>query len=115
MPAILAAARDAGAQGAGYTLLRLPLTVRPVFLEWLARTQPDSGARIEARIRSTRSGKLNSSVWGERMSGTGAIAEQIGQTFKVFRKKHGLDGPLPSLDCSQFRPPRVTHGQLRLF
>ncbi len=33
-------AREAGAQAAGYVLLRLPLTVEPVFLEWLRRTQP---------------------------------------------------------------------------
>ena len=40
IPAILEAAAKAGAKAASYTLLRLPLTVKPVFLEWLERTQP---------------------------------------------------------------------------
>jgi DNA repair photolyase len=39
-PAILRAAREAGASSAGYILLRLPLTVRPVFDEWLWRNVP---------------------------------------------------------------------------
>ena len=51
IPAILAAAKEAGAKEAGYILLRLPLTVAPVFHEWLERTLPDRVQRIEGRIR----------------------------------------------------------------
>jgi DNA repair photolyase len=77
IPSLLAAAAEAGAQTAGYVMLRLPLTVRPVFLEWLERARPDSRARIENAIRSVRDGKLNSSQFGARLSGTGLLAEQI--------------------------------------
>jgi hypothetical protein len=49
------------------------------------------------------------------MRGSGAIAEQIEQTFRLFAKKHGLAGERPPLDSSHFRPPRPTSGQLRLF
>ena len=45
IPAVLAATKKAGAQAAGFTMLRLPLTVAPVFLEWLGRTQPTRAAR----------------------------------------------------------------------
>lgn len=115
IPAILAAAKNAGATGAGYVLLRLPLTVRPVFLEWLQRTQPLKAAKVESLIRSTRDGKLNDSQFRSRMRGSGSIAEQIGKTFKVFIRRHGLDAPSTPLDVSHFRRPRPLTGQLSLF
>ncbi|MGH7201950.1 MAG: PA0069 family radical SAM protein [Planctomycetaceae bacterium] len=115
IPALLAAAKHAGAQGAGYVLLRLPLTVRPVFLEWLERTQPERKDRVLSRIRSTRDGGLNDAEFGRRMRGTGAIADQIDDVFRLFSRKHGLDAPLPPLDTSHFRRPNRSGGQLRLF
>jgi DNA repair photolyase len=115
IPSILAAAAEAGARSAGYVMLRLPLTVKPVFLEWLQRTRPDSRERIENAIRSVREGKLNSAEFGERLCGTGLLAEQIEQVFRTFKKKHGLDGKLPAYDCGQFRSPPSVSGQLRLF
>lgn len=115
VPAILAAAREAGACSASYTLVRLPSTVREVFLDWLHRHRPHQAAKVESFIRSTRDGKLNNSTWGERQRGQGAIAEQIAQTFKVFTKKHGLDERLGPLNYEDFRPPRPVNGQLNLF
>ncbi len=115
IPAILAAAKEAGANTAGFLLLRLPLTVEPVFLEWLGRTQADQRAKIESRIRGTRRGKLSHSAWGERMRGSGAVADQIGQLFHVCARQQGLDRQLPPLDASQFRRPDRNPEQLRLF
>ncbi len=115
IPALLEAARDAGATSAGYVLLRLPLTVEPVFLEWLRRSQPLKAARVEGLIRETRGGKLSQSAWGERMRGSGPIAEQIARLFKVFSQKLGLTKSLPEQDFSQFVPPKPRSGQLRLF
>ena len=115
IPAILEAAAAAGARTANYILLRLPLTVEPVFLEWLERTQMPRAARIVGRVRETRDGKLSSSTWGERMSGQGEIAQQIRQMFHRFNRKHGLDQKLPPHDHSLFRPPLPKSGQLRLF
>ena len=111
IPAILQAAKEAGAKGSAYILLRLPLTVAPVFREWLERTLPSRLQRIEGRIRDTRGGKLNVSEFGTRMRGTGEIAEQIRDMFRLFAKRFGLNGKLPPLDCTRFRPP----GQMRLF
>ena len=115
VPAILAAAREAGAGSAGYTLLRLPLTVAPVFREWLERERPTTAGRVEGRIRDARAGKLNNAEFGERMRGTGEMARQIASLFRLFASRFGLDGPLPPYDCDQFRPPLPRSGQLRLF
>ncbi len=115
IPAILEAAKAAGALGASWILLRLPMTVEPVFQEWLSRTQPLKAAKIEGLIRETRGGKLSSSDWGQRMVGTGQIAEQIQKLFRVFVQKYKLDQPFPPHDFSQFRPSKPRSGQLRLF
>lgn len=115
IPALLSAVKKAGAAAASYILLRLPLSVRPVFLDWLERTLPTKQARIVSLVRSTRQGKLNDAQFGRRMSGTGEIAEQIRNTFEVFARKHRLDRPLPPLETSQFRPPQPRNGQRRLF
>jgi DNA repair photolyase len=112
---VMQAAQQAGAARAGYVLLRLPLTVEPVFREWLQRSLPESAPRVLSRIRHTRDGKLNSSAWGRRLRGTGLIAEQIRQMFDMFARKYHLDGKLPPQDTSQFRPPKERSGQLRLF
>jgi DNA repair photolyase len=116
IPGILAAVKKAGARSASYILLRLPLTVKPVFLEWLERTHPLQKEKVESWIRSTRGGELYESGYGVRMRGRGEIAEQIEQTFRVFARRHGLDRRDDKpLDASQFRHPTPTSGQKWLF
>jgi DNA repair photolyase len=95
--------------------LRLPLTVAPVFQEWLARERPDMLAKVEGRIRETRGGKLNDPQFGKRMRGSGVIADQISELFRLFARRHGLDGGLPDYDCDRFRPPPSRSGQQWLF
>lgn len=115
IPSLLEAAREAGAQVASYVMLRLPLTVEPVFREWLTRTQPLKAGLVEQRMREIRGGKLNNSTWGARMRGQGPIAEQVQQMFTVFKKKLGYLDRLPDQDCSQFQRPRAPSAQRRLF
>ena len=115
MPSILEAAAEAGARSAGYVLLRLPLTVRPVFEDWLARSYPLKAERVLALIRSTRRGQMYTSEWKIRQRGEGPYAEQIAQNFKVFARRYGLDRSLEPLDTSQFEPPKPKSGQLKLF
>jgi DNA repair photolyase len=112
LPNILAAARDAGAQSAGYVLLKLATTVREVFLDWLQRSYPDRFARVETLIRSTRGGRLNDSQFGRRQRGTGPVADLVADTFRVWTAKLGY-ADSPPLNCDDFRPPST--GQLRLF
>jgi DNA repair photolyase len=111
---VLQAARDAGAMAASFVVLRLPLTVEPVFLEWLERTQPSKARKVQSLIRHTRQGKLNQSQFRQRMKGTGHIAEQIGQMFHVVRDRLDFPG-LPDLDGSLFRPPLTGPRQLMMF
>jgi DNA repair photolyase len=115
IPAILKACKEAGASRANYVLLRLPSTVREVFLDWLHRERPNHAAKVESFIRSMRGGKLYESKWGERQRGKGVMAEQIKQTFRVFASRYGLDGDSEPLNCDDFRPPRSIIGQLPLF
>jgi DNA repair photolyase len=115
IPAILEAVKKAGATAAYYQLVRLPLTVAPVFREWLEREQPGRVERIEGRIRATHHGQVNDPSFGERLSGSGEVARQIGQLFKLFARRLGLDGELPPYDCTKFRPPRGPSGQGWLF
>jgi DNA repair photolyase len=115
IPAILMAAREAGAQSAGYVLLKLPSTVRPVFQDWLRRSYPDRARRVEGLIRSTRAGRLSDSQFGRRQVGTGNVAELISNTFDIWHKKLGFAEDTEPLNTEAFRPPTITAGQLRLF
>lgn len=115
IPSLLEAAKAAGAITANYILLRLPLTVEPVFIEWLQRVRPNHADKVIGRIRDARGGKLNGSAWGERMTGRGLIADQIRNLFRVFRHRYSLDQKMPPYNCDLFRPPKPNQGQLRLF
>ena len=46
---ILDAASIAGVKSAGYVLLRLPLEVRDLFVEWLEANYPDRAAHVIAQ------------------------------------------------------------------
>lgn len=113
IPAVLSAAREAGAMGARYILLRLPLTVEPVFFEWLQRERPEQAARVESRIRATRRGELSHSGFGERMKGSGEMANQIGRLFHIHSQRLGFS-ELPDLDFSNFCVP-ASESQQRTF
>ena len=115
IPALLAAAKVAGAQGAAYTMLRLPLPVEPVFLGWLEQTQPGRLRRIEGRLRGSREGEGNDPDIAPEPRGTDDVVRSIAEMFRVFAARYHLDGDLPAFDCTQFRSPRQKSGQLLLF
>jgi DNA repair photolyase len=112
MPAILRACADAGAQFAGYTIVRLPFAVAPLFERWLEEHFPERKAKVLSRIRAIRGGdRLSDPRWGTRIKGEGILAEQIGSLFQMSCRKYGI-GPRPELSTSAFRRPRE---QLKLF
>lgn len=114
MEAVLQRAAEAGAVGAGYVALRLPLEIKELFEEWLAADHPDRARRVMALVRQMRGGAAYRSVWGARMTGEGPIAEAMRQRFVLARRRFGLDRPLPPLDLGQFRRPGADD-QLQLF
>ena len=109
---MLAAARDAGAGWAAAEVLRLPLTVAPIFEEWLERNVPGMKEKVLNRIRAMRGGKLNDPRFGSRMRGEGIFADQISQMFHVARRKAGLPEDGPELSAAAFRNSEGS--QLRL-
>lgn len=117
---ILERAAAAGATGAGYVLLRLPLEIKQLFEDWLARHMPDRAARVLALIRQTRGGALYDSRFGVRQKGTGAYADLLAQRFAVAMRRLGLEqrgAGVGALDCTQFRVPGAAPqaAQLALF
>jgi len=112
VPAILAACAEAGAQFAGYTVVRLPWAVAPLFERWLEEHFPDRKEKVLGRIRHMRGGgRLNNSQWHERITGNGIFAEQIASLFEIGCRRAGI-GERPHLSTASFR--RITP-QLDLF
>ncbi len=105
VPSVLAAVKAAGASWAYTEVLRLPLTVAPIFQEWLERHFPDRKEKVLSRIRAIRGGKLNDPRFGSRMRGTGIFADQISRIFHVVRRKVGLLKDAPELSTASFRRP----------
>jgi DNA repair photolyase len=113
MPAILKAAAEAGASSAGYTVVRLPLAVAPLFEQWLDTHFPDRKEKVLNRLRAMHGGKLYDSQWGKRMGGEGVFAGQIARMFDVARRKAGIRDADPELSAASFR--RAGGAQLSLF
>ena len=112
IPAILTAAAEAGAQFAYYTIVRLPLAVSTIFINWLETHFPDRKNTVLGRIQSMRGGKLNESAFGRRMRGDGIFAEQIRKMFEVGCRRAGLDRDHVELNTKAFR--RIEANQLGL-
>ncbi len=113
MPAILEAAREAGARWAGYILLRLPHGVKDLFDDWLAQWFPDRRERVLNKLREMHGGALYDGAFGVRGKGTGVYADQLKGLFRRAAAKLGYEAP-PSLNALAFRPP-PPEGQLSLF
>ena len=115
MEGVLQRAAEAGARGAGYVALRLPLEIKDLFEEWLATDHPDRASRVMSLIRQIRGGKAYDSQWGKRMKGEGPIAALMSRRFATAKQRYGLAEPLPPLDLTHFRIPPQAGDQLQLF
>ena len=91
IPELLKRAKDAGATQAFLNMLRLPGSVAPYFEERLRATLPTKAERVLHRIREARDGKLNSSVFGERMRGKGQYWEATARLFKIHAERLGFN------------------------
>jgi len=111
---ILEACREAGAETAGYVILRLPHELKQLFREWLEEHLPDRAGHVMNLVRQLHGGKDYDPGFGQRMRGQGPIAELLAQRFHLARKRLGYRSESEALDCSRFLPPRPG-GQLPLF
>lgn len=87
---ILSEARAAGAVGAEYIMLRLPLEIHDLFEEWLQTHAPDRANKVMRLVRETRAGKVYDSDFSQRMSGTGVYADLIKSRFKKALRRVGF-------------------------
>jgi DNA repair photolyase len=112
---VMAAVGKAGAQSAGYVLLRLPYEVRDLFVNWLQEHFPLRAERIMGVLRDARGGRDNDPRFGLRMRGDGPYARLLRQRVARACRQHGLSGQQHALRTDLFRPPRVDGLQLGLF
>jgi DNA repair photolyase len=115
IPALLEAAKDAGALSAGWVMMRLPYQLKALFLEWLQREYPEKAQRVEHLIREVRGGNLSDPRFGSRMRGEGETARIIKRLFDLHARKRGLNKGLPPLSSAGFRRPGKSGGQMPLF
>src|SRR6266508_4140615 len=98
VPNILDACAKAGAQFSGYTIIRLPWAVAPLFEHWLEEHFPDRKEKVLRRIRHLRGNRMNNSQWHTRMTGEGIFAEQIASLFQIGCHRAGI-GERAELSC----------------
>jgi DNA repair photolyase len=111
---ILKAAREAGANEAGYVLLRLPLEVRDIFREWLLEHAPGKLRHVMSLVQATRGGNDYDARFGQRQTGTGPFAWLIGRRFQAAASRLGFSAARRKLRTDLFSPPARPGDQLRL-
>jgi DNA repair photolyase len=111
---ILGAAREHGAQAAGYVLLRLPHEIRHLFREWLELHVPERAAHVISLMQQMHGGKEYDSAFGARMRGKGVFAQLLAARFAKAHARLGY-GRLPALNETAFVPPRAPSPQGQLF
>jgi len=111
---IVEAAAEAGARGAFFLPVRLPLEVAPLFRAWLEEHFPDRAGKVMAIIQSLRGGRDNDPDFFTRMQGQGPWADLMRTRFKISLRKHSLGHMKLDLRTDLFRPPE-RGGQMRLF
>ena len=91
IPELLRRAKDSGAKHAFINMLRLPGSVAPYFQERLHAKLPTKANRILNRIKDAREGKMNSSVFGERMRGKGQYWDATERLFRIHCERLGFN------------------------
>ncbi len=105
---ILRQAGKAGAAFAGFTVVRLPHAVAPLFESWLDTHYPGRKQKILKRIREARGGELNDGRFGSRMRGEGFTANAVKRLFELARQKAGIGSARLELSTGHFRVPGAT-------
>ena len=116
LEAVLSAAAEAGATTAGYVMLRLPLEVRDLFVQWLDAHFPLRAKHVMSLVKQMHEGREYDASFGDRMRGSGPHADLTAQRFKLAARRLGLNQDRTPLDTSHFKVPRPGDGdQMALF
>ncbi len=119
MEEVLAAAREAGATTAFYTVLRLPWELNGVFQQWLQAHYPQRAARVMQRVRDLHQiseadrlrGKSYDSQSFSRMKGQGLWADLVRQRFVRACAQLGYGRERQEMDWRGFEAWRVQQVQ----
>ena len=112
---ILESAKDAGANYAGYTCIRLPYEVKDLFKEWLRNHYPDRTEHVMSLIRQMHNGKEYDPTFGKRMRGEGQFADLLAMRFKLACKKFKLNN-IPPVDLNtNILKKHLKNGSSQLF
>lgn len=112
---LLEASHAAGATGAGFVLLRLPLELRDLFREWLLAHHPGKLRHVMSMVQSTRGGRDYVADFATRQKGTGLYAELIAKRHRLACERLGLGRKYQKLRTDLFTPPVLPGQQLSLF
>lgn len=110
---LVKAVAERGALGVAYTMVRLNGAIGGIFTNWIQKAMPDRAEKVLNQIAECHGGNLNDSVFGRRMKGSGNIAEQVAQQFRIAKKKHLSGRNSPGLNCALHE--QYKQGQMKLF
>jgi DNA repair photolyase len=102
IPALLEAAADHGAVGAGMIVVRLNGSIGPIFRDWLEKNFPDRTEKVWNQITSMHGGNVNDSRFGTRMTGEGNFADMIHQLFRASKRKYFEGRSMPPINIASF-------------
>lgn len=111
---ILEDVAKAGASSAAFIVLRLPMEVRPLFVDWLQRHFPLKASHVLARVTELHSPDATPSGFGERMRGSGNYSELLRKRFAIACRKNNLKigEQKPKNSCYIRVLPAVAQGDL---
>ncbi len=116
MEAVLERAAEAGANMAGYTVVRLPWELKALFREWLAIHVPQRAEHVMSLVRQMNAGRDYDPDFRTRMRGQGPFAELLRRRFEVACRRHGFARARTlRLDATRFIPPWKDSPQGALF
>ena len=112
---IIEAGALAGTGSVNWTILRLPLEIKDLFIEWLKAHAPLKVDHVLNLVKDTHGGVIYRSEFGKRMRGDGPYADLIRQRVAKAARRLGLNRYRWDVDLSQFRVPQKPSPQGDLF
>ena len=102
-----------GAQGIGYTMVRLNGDVATIFEDWIKKVFPDRAEKVLNKIKDCHGGVLEDHRFGKRMRGEGNYADIINSQFKLAKAKFFKENKMPSYNLELHG--MIKNPQLSLF
>jgi DNA repair photolyase len=112
---IIEAGAAAGATSVNWTILRLPLEIKDLFIEWLKAHAPLKVDHVLNLVKDTHGGVIYRSEFGKRMRGDGPYADLIRMRVAKAANRLGLNRYRWDVDLTQFRVPKKPSPQGDLF